>query len=180
MTAAVLLDRSCSILLCFAAAVLHELGHIIMLVRFRSPPRTIRLTLFDIAIADRNKSLRDSKRELAVILAGPAVNLVFAGLSFALCRLSGTELLSLFGTAHLALGVFNSLPVCTLDGGQALLILLSMHFPPQKADRILTAVSLAFLFPTAVLGFLLLLKTRYNFTLLLASLWLIFVVLRSA
>lgn len=42
----------------------------------------------------------------------------------------------------------------------------------QRAARAATAVSLVFLIPLAVLGFWVLLRTRYNFTLLAMSLYL--------
>ncbi len=179
MTAVIILDRSYSVLLCFLAAVLHELGHIATLELLHSPPDTIRLTLFDIAIVDNKKALRGTRRNLAVILSGAAVNYLFAALSYIVFLSTGWKELSVFTAAHLTLGIFNSLPVCSLDGGQALNIILQRRFDPEMCDRIMKIVSLIFLFPMALWGFLLLLQTRYNFTLLLASAWLIFETLRS-
>ena len=65
------------------------------------------------------------------------------------------------------------MPVAALDGGQVLLLLLSCRFAPVTAERILTVISVICLLPMACLGFYLLLLTRYNFTLLLAALYLI-------
>ena len=56
--------------------------------------------------------------------------------------------------------------------GLALRSLLSLRLGPRRAGRFATGVSLLFLFPMAVLGFLILLRTRYNFTLLAMSLYL--------
>ena len=179
MTAVMILDRSCAVVLCFMAALLHELGHLAALAYFRSAPDTIRLTLFDIAIIDNKKALRKPSQELAVILAGVSVNFVCAGLSYAAFSIFGRQELMVFMTAHLTLGLFNSIPVYSLDGGQALALLLAKHFSPAKADMISTVVSLVFLFPLALCGFLILLQTKYNFTLLLASVWLIAETLRS-
>ena len=83
----------------------------------------------------------------------------------------------MFVSAHLTLGVFNSIPVSTLDGGQALLILLQHRMSPYRANRILDVLSLVILFPLAAAGFWVLLRSKYNFTLLAVSLYLIAVVL---
>ncbi len=59
-----------------------------------------------------------------------------------------------------------------MDGGMALHALLCGHVKEDLAARITLIVSLALLMPMAVLGFAILLRTRYNFTLLAMSLYL--------
>lgn len=179
MTSVIILDHSCSVVLCFLAALMHESGHLAALARFHAAPDTIKLTLFDIAIIDNRKALRKTSQELVVILAGVSVNFISAAISYALYILLDCQELLIFSAAHLTLGIFNSLPVYSLDGGQALSLLLAKHFSPGKTDVIITVVSLVFLFPMALCGFLILLQTRYNFTLLLASVWLIAETLRK-
>ncbi|MFR7484548.1 MAG: hypothetical protein ACLUVP_04510 [Acutalibacter sp.] len=69
------------------------------------------------------------------------------------------------------LGV-HSLPIEPLDGGMALHSLLCARMKASTAARVSTALSAACLLPLAVLGFAILLRTRYNFTLLAMSLYL--------
>ena len=178
MTAVIILDSSYSVLLCFSAAVMHELGHLAALAAYHSAPETIKLALFDIAIIDNKKALRKVSHELVVTLAGVAVNFISAMLLLIVQMFCSSNELAVLTAAHLTLGGFNSLPIYSLDGGQALCLILSRHFPPRKANNILTVISLIILFPLALCGFLLLLQTRYNFTLLLVSLWLIFETLK--
>ena len=107
-------------------------------------------------------------RNLLVSLAGPAVNLLSCGL---LWLLAGGW--SVPATVHAALAVMNLLPVEPLDGGQALLCLLSPHMEEPKAHRILLAASVATILPLAAAGFTVLLRSGYNFTLLAVSVYLI-------
>ena len=78
----------------------------------------------------------------------------------------------IFAQASLTLGIFHCLPIEPLDGGLALRALLSSFLKSERAEKITFIVSLVLLFPLAVLGFLILLRTRYNFSLLLMSLYL--------
>ena len=173
MTAVLLVDRSMNVWCCFLAAVLHEGGHLWVLYRCHTPPRQIRLSLFDIAIVDRQQYRHSFSQALTIAAAGITVNFVSALLCWGFWRLTGWSWLMTLMTAHLTLGVFNALPVSALDGGQIVLLLLSRFWPPDTAERMLTVCSVLVLLPTACLGFLLLLNTRYNFTLLLAALYLI-------
>lgn len=172
MTAVVLLDTTLSVTVCFIAAIMHELGHLSAIRHFGSKPEEIRLTLFDIAIRENGSGLRRDKAQLVIVLAGVFVNFLFAAVSYVIYRLSGADIFMLFTQAHLTLGVFNSLPVDSLDGGQALCIILSRRLCEKSVRRVMDIVSLIILLPTACAGFYLLLCSVYNFTLLLTSLYL--------
>ncbi len=177
MTVVIILDTSMTVLVCFLAALLHECGHLIALGYSHSFPDEIRLSLFDIAIVDRKKFTRNITSELVITLAGVTVNLGLALLSFGLYQWTALSFFQTFLTANLCLGVFNALPVSTLDGGQALSLLLSKHFSPLVSERIVDGISFAVLIPTACVGFWILLVSKYNFSLLLAALYLLAVLL---
>ena len=83
----------------------------------------------------------------------------------------------MFLDTNFTLGLFNILPIDSLDGGQALFILLSMKFSPFTSMKILDIISFMILIPVAVMGFLVLLQSKYNFTLLLTALYLIAIIL---
>lgn len=176
VTAMLILDRSAAVFACLMAALLHELGHICALKRFGAMPERIRLSLFDAAIIDRKKLLRKNSREIIVVLAGVAANYVFAAAGTGLYLLVKNEWLLTFASANLVLGLFNSLPVDSLDGGQALMMILTFFFSYKTAEAILLTVSVLILAPIACAGFLLLFYTRYNFTLLTATLYLVSVI----
>lgn len=151
---------------CLAAAF-HEGAHLAVLFCLGAPPRSAEFSALGCRmVLDPEKRL-SYRRNALVSLAGPAANL----LSFGLLALLGKGSLP-FAQASLALGAFHSLPVEPLDGGLAFRALLSGFLEEKTTGRVSFCLSLALLLPLAVLGFLVLLRTRYNFSLLALSLYL--------
>ena len=174
MTAVIIFDTSMSVIICFAGVIAHETGHLLALRYFGSYPQKIKLTLFDIAIIDRKKTTLSDKAEIIITLAGVTVNFILAGISYFFIQ---NPYMEIFFNTNLTLGLFNSLPIDSLDGGQALFILLSRKFSPFTSMKILDIISFIILIPVAVMGFLVLLQSKYNFTLLLTALYLIAIIL---
>lgn len=106
-----------------AAAVLHEAGHWLALRLLGG-----RITAFQIsvlgAVLKTDSGFFSYPGELAVVLAGPAANLLAA------CLLGRAGLLTASG-AHLVLAAFNLLPLWPLDGGRALELLVCWRFGPE-------------------------------------------------
>lgn len=177
MTAIILFDTSQTVILGCIAAVMHETGHLIFMKCFSSFPRKIKISLFDIAIIDNNKYNRPLYQELLITLGGVMMNLIFGSICFGLHLALGYNFLLILAGANMLLFIYNLLPVDTLDGGQALYLILSSRISEKVTDRIMFVASLVVLFPCTVLGFLFLLESKYNFTLLLTSLYLIAVIL---
>lgn len=172
LAASLILDRTFSTLICLISAVIHELGHLAALHLYGETPAEIRLTLFDAAISDRGKAVRGNRAELVIVLSGVAVNLAAAAVSLALYAASHSELFYFLLAANLTLGVFNSLPVISLDGGQALFIIFCRRLDPVNAQRLMHFISVIILLPLACLAFLLLFRSPYKFSLLLTVLYL--------
>ncbi|MBQ1814721.1 MAG: peptidase M50, partial [Ruminococcus sp.] len=76
-----------------------------------------------------------------------------------------------FAAANLSVGLFNSLPVLSLDGGQLLWLLLCRRCTPATAEKVVNALTFACILPLAALGFWLLLRER-NVSLLFVSAYL--------
>lgn len=166
LTALILtLDRGPVTLSCMLASALHEGGHLIPLFLWKHAPRRISLGVFGISILQRTDTLSYAKQS-AVLLAGPAVNLLMA----ALLAATGGSAAAL--TAHLVMGCFNLLPVEALDGGQCLYCLLASRYGESAARRTVRGISAAFLLPLATLGFFLLLQ-KGNPSLLAVSVYLV-------
>ncbi|MBQ3330150.1 MAG: hypothetical protein IJG87_03115 [Ruminococcus sp.] len=167
MTAVLLLDRENRVIGCFLAALLHESGHIFMMVLYGVKVRRVKLRLFDVLIeADEPPTLRS---DVMITLAGPAINLVCAA---AICPFSLKT-----GLPHFALGVFNLLPVMSLDGGHLLGIALSRKLTPRACDIVLHVTSFIIFLPLMTAGIYILFRSGYNYTLLLISLYLLAVLL---
>ena len=110
------------------AAGAHEGGHLLALQLFRVPVGRLRLTAFGAELAAPLERL-PYPRELAVLLAGPAVNLCLAVLA-AFCWRA-----FFFAGINLILALFNLLPIYPLDGGRALEALLCWLWSPVWGER---------------------------------------------
>jgi Zn-dependent protease/predicted transcriptional regulator len=153
------------ILALFVCVVMHEFGHALTARRFGIATRDV--TLYPIGgVSSLEKLPDDPRQELLVAIAGPAVNLIIAGLlwlilnatgqQFDLAKISGakdvTEIPFLWGLfyANLMLPIFNLIPAFPMDGGRALRALLSMFIGRLNATRVAALIgqflAIAFVF----------------------------------
>ncbi len=149
------------------AVLFHEAAHIAALFLLHAPPRRACFSALGCRLVlDEAKPL-SYLQSAAVSLAGPMCSLLSGG---AARLLLGGE--NTFVIISLTLGLFHSLPIEPLDGGLALRSLLSRPLGEGRAESLSFCLSILFLLPIAVMGFLILLRTRYNFTLLALSVYL--------
>src|SRR5215210_7810014 len=133
----VALDGVIFIVLLFACVVAHEFGHIFAARRYGI--RTPEVTLWPIGgVASLERIPDNPREELVVALAGPAVNVVIAGVLvlFLGANLDGAAiaelenpraaLLARLAAANIFLVVFNLIPAFPMDGGRVLRALLAM------------------------------------------------------
>lgn len=166
-------DATGNLLCCYLAAVIHEMGHLFMMCLCDSKPNRIQFGLFDIQILDKKRTMRSIKKDLLIVFSGIGANICMCILSLILYRFLQWEFLLIFFFVNLLTALFNALPVCTLDGGQGLFLLLSQKFPREKSEKIIDVCTVVLIFPTAVCGFLLLFYSKYNFSLLFISMYLV-------
>ncbi len=128
----------------FASVLLHELGHALVARRYGIATRRIILSPIG-GIAQLEGMPREPRHELAVALAGPAVNFVIAaGLWLVAPMFGATPILaSLLGSlmlANLGLGLFNLVPAFPMDGGRALRAILASRVGPYRATELAATV----------------------------------------
>lgn len=111
------------------SALLHESGHYLCLRALHQPPRQVTFTLSGARMETPELSYR---QEFLSALAGPAVSLLFA---------LTLPLWPMLGGYSLCLGLFNLLPLGSLDGGRMLRCLLLLHLPQENALRIFRIVN---------------------------------------
>lgn len=152
--------------------VIHECGHIVVMLRHGRGQIDVSVNLFNIAISDKDRNCRSYREDIMIICAGPLANILTAAVFgiiyvfFPDSRIFDTVMISI------ALAVFNLLPMESTDGGQLLYIFLCRRIPQQTARRIMTVITLIVLVPVAALGFFVLLQSKYNYTLLFSAMYL--------
>ena len=172
-TLIVILDTSQRLICCFVSALLHEAGHIFIMCRLGKKPKKIICQLFNIKIIDNSRVFYSYKADLLVVLSGVIVNFILSIFSFIFFYISNMELLLTFSIVNLLTGLFNLLPVSNLDGGQAIYLILTQKFTEKTANRIIDVLTVLLIFPISIAGFIVLLNSKYNFSLLLISVYLI-------
>lgn len=153
------------------ATAIHEGGHLGMMLLCRVPPKTVRIRPFGVLIQEQSGCRKTYLREILIALSGPFANGIVVAILF-FTQWGSNLIQSSFFLTNLALGIFNCLPVESLDGGRALAAFLSPHIAPLRAERVVMTASLLTIIPMAIVGFLLLLGSHYNFSLLAASVYL--------
>jgi Zn-dependent protease/predicted transcriptional regulator len=147
----------------FLCVTLHELGHALMAQRFGIKVEDITLLPFG-GLARLRTIPKEPKKELAIAIAGPLVNVaIFFVLAFVagfiyrnetnitpdflldeLDRGNANSLLIYLMLANIILVLFNLIPAFPLDGGRVLRALLALKMPWVRATRIAATTGLAF------------------------------------
>ena len=153
------------ILTLFACVVLHEFGHALTAKKYGIPTRDI--TLYPIGgVASLNRMPEKPAQELAVAVAGPAVNVILAGILY-IFLLSTDQLLPISEIDHMSgdnfwfnimaanviLAVFNLIPAFPMDGGRVLRAVLAFNMDKLKATTIAARVGQLLAIVFVFLGF---------------------------
>ncbi len=152
------------VLAVFACVLAHEYGHVLMARRFGIGTRDI--TLLPIGgVASIERMPEKPGQELAIALAGPAVNVVIALLLFTVfgARIDtekmttavenqGIDLVTRLALVNVMLVAFNMIPAFPMDGGRVLRALLSYRLDRARATRIAASIGQAVAFGLGFLG----------------------------
>ncbi len=173
---ALVLDVTNTAVLALCAAAVHECGHLLCMLYFGEKPSRIFVAPFGLSIT-RSPS-GGYRREICIALAGPITNIFVAAVLTAIMLICHLPQLFKPIIVNVALAAFNLIPIEPLDCGRAVRCFLMCRMNTFKAEKTVFVIGIVFLVPLCAAGFYVLVKSRYNITLLLASVYLSFMLLK--
>ena len=154
-----------------AALAVHELGHLLVLRFFGNRLAEFRIDVWGLTI--RYGKTMSYAGELVTAAAGPAASLVLAFAASIVGRVSGSQSAYVLAGISLVACVFNLLPAMRLDGGRILFAAAALRWGLETAEKLLCVTSCAVIGVLLTAGAAILIRTRVNFTLLLAAVWML-------
>ena len=161
-------DPSGMVLFGFLAAFIHESGHLLMAFILGSMPKELVISCFGMRLVADPYLRRGASTDIGIALAGPITNLLMAFV------LACFPLSSIYTHIHLVMAVFNLLPVYPLDGGRALVAFFEERFDMAFGRCLESVTFILTVIPLFLLGILLVCQPSCNPTLLIVSVYLIF------
>lgn len=165
LTIAYVMDTEGMFLYVLASSLLHELGHLGMMFVCGAKLRRVEWSGFGFLL--RFDGLLPYTHDALIAAGGVMMNLLtafffaqtaeYTAYAAEMCLAAGVNLL---------MGLFHLLPALPLDGGQVLLALLSCRLPEDWAREIVRRISLAIGVGLLIFGVYILIKTRYNISIL--------------
>lgn len=167
-----LYDKSGLFFLAFLTAIIHECGHIISAVILGLSIKSIYFLPYGIKMnLNIPLSLVSRMKKIILFASGSVTNI----LCFVfICFISKNE--NVAAGIHLATAFFNLLPIGTLDGGRILKEIIAFE-NDELGDKICDVLSLMLSIILFIVGTMVLLKTKYNISLIVTSLYLAFTVI---
>ncbi len=154
------------------SALLHEAGHLLSLYMTRTHVCAVHFNLFGMKIIKCACPGMGYLDDCRIALMGPIMNLIVFLIFLTLFFCFNAAILLEIAFVNGILAFFNLLPVFSLDGGSALYALIALKRSHYFAQRSVTIISFVVVVPLTLFGFWLLMKTKYNFTILAAGLYL--------
>lgn len=159
----------------FLSIIIHELGHIIMIIYYKIKVKKLSFKGYGINIEiDQNKYLANYK-DIIILLSGSAANFIVI---FFIKLGSISEKSIIFIVTNLLIGIFNLLPVESLDGGKIMNIILFSKFSMKVAYNISLILTIIFVVFFSTINFLFIIHGKFNITLTLLCIILIIKIIK--
>ena len=164
------------LMLCLLSAVIHETGHLIFICKFCGKPDSIAINPGEVRI-NANLSDISYKLDLLITSAGVLFNFLSSYLLSLINLFLTSSILYKFVICNLCIGIFNLLPIKTFDGAQFLANILMRRFSMRTTDTIINILTVILIIPIFTAGFYILLVSRYNYNLLLITIYFISIII---
>ncbi len=155
--------------------ILHELGHLAMLALFGCPPGVMTLSFVGVGLSGDPQGVSKGKRAL-VYAAGSLMNLLLF-LIFGFACQNDSHRLTCLALPHLAVGLFNLLPMPANDGGRLLGLFLQDRLSERVSRLVLQICGISSVGVLLFLAFYQLFTGGFSLSLLVSigyAVWLLF------
>lgn len=167
-----LLDNSGLLLPLMISAAVHEIGHYVFIKLFGGQVLLLKLEFVGLNMEYEGLNISYWK-EVLIAISGPVFSLALALAAAVYGKNTGNQEAYYLAGVSLVLGIFNSMPVKQLDGGRALYMFVAWLFGIGIAEIVVCAVSCITIFLLLTGGAIMLIYTKWNFTLLAFAVWLL-------
>ena len=170
ITLIIVTDKQNAAIFAVIASLLHEFGHIFAMKLLDYKLNRIKIGFVN---SDIILSVHKNSDMIKILLSGSFVNFCIALISKLLFFYTKKDLFEIIFLQNFFIGMLNLFPIEMLDGGIILSLILNDKIGNfEKSKKISNIISVVFLIPIAIVGFLVLLSSKYNFSLILLSCYL--------
>ncbi len=170
ITLIIVTDKQNAAIFAVIASLLHEFGHIFAMKLLDYKLKRIKIGFVN---SDIILSVHKNSDMIKILLSGSFVNFCIALISKLLFFYTKKDLFEIIFLQNFFIGMLNLFPIEMLDGGIILSLILNDKIGNfEKSKKISNIISVVFLIPIAIVGFLVLLSSKYNFSLILLSCYL--------
>lgn len=155
---------------CIMCSAIHEVGHLVFISKFSGKPSSVSFYPCEVRIVcdcSENTSFQD----IIINISGVFFNFLTGTLFYLLYSITGSKVLFDFFVCSFCIGAFNILPIKGLDGASTLESILLLRSSARIAERIINILTVVFLIPIAVIGFLILFLSKNNYSMLFIAVY---------
>lgn len=153
----------------YSLVFLHELAHLSAALCIGLKPCRIVFFPFGVNLKLKNSIIGALSDEIILYISGPLLNAVLAILSLFFNK---NQYFNIFYYNNLGLFLFNILPILPMDGGILMKKILSARVGYRKSESILKYTSVVLILFLILIQCYLLIKNKFNFSILLAVIFL--------
>ena len=161
------------VLLSVLSSLLHEGGHLLAIRLSGERIERVVFGAFGLRIERCAFTKISYEREVLIALGGIAVNYSIFLLSLVIYLGFRSDIAAIFGIINLFVGLFNSVPLKSLDMGKALLNLLKAKRSEEEAERTVNIISFIFSLSFLVMTVFYCVIFGLNFSLIAVSIYLL-------
>lgn len=161
-----------NVLITILSSLIHETGHLIMMLVIGNKPEIVRFELTGINIIRKQEIRVSNKNEILISLGGPVANaIMFFLCCICLCIYNNNSILT-FACVNLILMTFNLLPVKRLDGGNALYYFLTQKYDISFSSKMIYITSVFFIILIFLWGIYVFAASKYNISIIIIAIFL--------